>query len=243
MSNLSPVWTLISLDVLMIVYTLWSLSNARPLGKLGPIITVAMLGWLAVLHGGLAHQSLFPKDISGIAFLIVIFVAVGVVGAVLLLVPPIRRLLFGLDQQQLLLLQGVRVFFGATFLMHAALGVLPLAFGIVDGLTHIGAGFFGLIAAFSLATGVDGERRAWFANLFGLADILIVATTLALVLLPEIGPHHPMMYAVFLPAPLWLWFHVISIIKLVRRENVSAFQSTDTEMPNVLSVTKARSAS
>ena len=102
------------------------------------------------------------------------------------------------------------MFFGGTFLMHASLGVLPQSFGFIDGFTHVGARFFVLIAAFSLAAGVNGARRAWFANLFGLADILIVASSLALVLLPQTGPHHPMMYAVFLPAPLWLWFHGVS---------------------------------
>lgn len=219
MSNLSPAWTMVGLDVLMVVYTLWVVSINKTLGKLGPVVTAAMLVWLGALHLGLANQSLFPRDISGVTFLIIIFVAVGVVGAVLMLVPALRSLLWGLDQPQLLLLQGVRVFFGATFLMHASLGVLPQAFGVLDGFTHIGAGFFGLVAAFSLAAGVDGERRAWFANLFGLADILIVASSLALVLLPEIGPHHPMMYAVFIPAPLWLWFHVVSISKLLRHRS------------------------
>jgi hypothetical protein len=232
MSYLSPSWTMISLDALMVVYTLWALSLARPLGKLGPVIAASMFGWLVALHWGLAHQTLFPKNISGIAFLLVIFAAVGIVGAVLLLVPPVRHLLFRLDQRQLMLLQGVRVFFGGTFLMHASLGVLPQTFGIIDGFTHIGAGFFALIAAFSLAAGVKGERRAWFANLFGLADILIVASSLALVLLPAIGPHHPMMYAVFLPAPLWLWFHVISIAKLLRSD-AQVFKSIHTEMLDV----------
>lgn len=242
MSNLSPTWTMIGLDVLMIVYTLWALSMARPLGKLGPFITASMLGWLVVLHWGLANQSLFPKDISGGALLAIISAAVGVVGAMLLLVPPIRRLLFGLDQQQLMLLQGIRVFFGATFLMHAGLGILPLTFGIVDGFTHTGAGFFGLVAAFSLAAGVDGDRRAWFANLFGLVDILIVASSLALVLLPQIGPHHPMMYAVFLPAPLWLWFHVVSIAKLMRRDVLETRPTRD-EPTGIASAADARAAS
>ncbi|MBK9219772.1 MAG: hypothetical protein IPL70_16070 [Uliginosibacterium sp.] len=38
-----------------------------------------------------------------------------------------------------MLLQGIRVFFGATFLMQAS-EVLPQTFGILDGFTHIGAG-------------------------------------------------------------------------------------------------------
>lgn len=219
MSNISPVWTMLGLDVLMVFYTLWVLSIIKPVGKAGSVIGASLLTWLAILHAGLSHQSISPQDISGVAFLMVIFVAVGVVGVVLLLIPSVRHIVLGLDQRQLLLLQGIRVFFGAAFLMQASLGVLPQTFGIVDGFTHIGAGFFGLVAAFSVAAGIQGERRAWFANIFGLADILIVASSLAFVLLPQIGPHHSMMYAVFLPAPLWLWFHVVSIWKLVSGDN------------------------
>ena len=220
-SNMSA-WVMIGLDVLMIIYTLWVLSLFKPIGKQGAAIAAGILTWLGVLHYGLSNESVFPKDISGIAFLIIIFAGVGLVGAVLLLVPTLRNLLLGLDQRQLLLLQGIRVFFGATFLMQASLGVLPQGFGIIDGYTHIGAGFFGLIAAFSVAAGIQGRRRAWFANFFGLADILIVATSLALILLPQIGPHHSMMYAVFLPAPLWLWFHLVSIWKLMQGEDANA---------------------
>jgi hypothetical protein len=73
-------------------------------------IGVGMLAWLAALHFGLSTKSLFPADISGIAFLTVVFVAVGAVGALLLLVPPVRKQLLALDQQQLMLLQGIRVF-------------------------------------------------------------------------------------------------------------------------------------
>ncbi len=219
MPDIAPAWTMVGLDVLMVIYTLWVLSMAKPAGKTGVVIGASMLVWLAALHWGLSNQSFFSPDISGVAFLIVIFIAVGAVGAVLLIVPPVRRLLLSLDQRQLMLLQGIRVFFGATFLMQSGIGVLPQAFGILDGFTHIGAGFFGLIAAFSVAAGIQGPRRAWFANFFGLADILVVASSLALILLPQIGPHHSMMYAVFLPAPLWLWFHLVSIWKLIRVAN------------------------
>lgn len=217
MSMTTPAWTMIGLDILMIVYTLWVLSTHKALGRTGVAIAAAMVGWLALLHVGLAGEHLFPTDISGPAFLAAIVGGVAGVGALLWLITPIRRLLLGLDQRQLLLLQGIRVFFGAGFLAQATMGDLPQTFGMIDGVTHIGAGFFGLVAAFSVAAGIDGSRRAWFANLFGLADILIVASSLALILLPDIGPHHSMMYAVFLPAPLWLWFHLISIWKLMGR--------------------------
>jgi len=209
----------IFLDLLMILYTLWVVSLNDPKGRLSIGIGVGMLAWLGLLHFGLSTKSLFPENISSVTFLIVIFVAVGLIGALLLLVKPIRNRLVSLSQKQLLLLQGIRVFFGANFLMQASLGGLPQTFGILDGWTHIGAGFLGLVAAFTLAADVDGERRAWFANIFGTLDILVVASSLALILLPKLTPFHPMMYAVFLPAPLWLWFHLISMWKLVQSKS------------------------
>lgn len=216
MSENISAWFMVSLDIVMVAYTLWAFSLTR--SAIAPRIGVgaAMMAWLVFLYLGLSTKSIFPADISGLAFLEIIFLFVGVVGAALFGFAPVRRLLLGLDQKQLLLLQGIRVFFGATFLMQTSLGILPTGFGIMDGFTHIGAGFFGLIAAFSIAAGAEGARRAWFANLFGLVDILVVASSLAFVLLPDIGPHHSMMYAVFLPAPFWLWFHIVSIWKLVR---------------------------
>ena len=221
MSESFASWFAIGLDLIMIIYTLWVLALNQSNTKLPVKIGMAMVIWLVLLHLGLSTQSLFPADISGSVFLAVIIVAVGIVGVVLYLIPSVRQRLLSLDQQQLLLMQGIRVFFGAGFLMQGGLGDLPLAFGILDGWTHISAGFFGLVAAFSLASGSNGERRAWFANIFGLADILIVASTLSLVLLPDLTPHHSMMYAVFLPAPLWLWFHIVSIWKLMRHQSVT----------------------
>lgn len=218
MPEVTSTWFAIFLDITMIVYTLWVISLGDSKGRLSIGIGIGMLSWLGLLHLGLSTKSIFPEDISGTAFLAIVVLAVGAVGALLLLVPPIRQRLLALDQQQLLLMQGVRVLFGANFLMQASLGGLPQTFGILDGWTHIAAGFFGLIAAFTLAVGADGVRRAWFANIFGVTDILVVASTLALVLLPTLTPHHSMMYAVFLPAPLWLWFHIVSMWKLVNKD-------------------------
>lgn len=212
---------MIGLDVLMIVYTLWVLSLNRETSGRGRILGASLLALLGLLHVGLSQRLLFPDEMSGLAFLAVILVGVAAVGALLFGVPLVRRLLLALDQRQLLLLQGIRVYFGAAFLAQAATGTLPITFGVVDGISHVSAGFFGLVAAYALAAGNAGVRRAWFANLFGLADILVVASTLALVMLPTIGTHHSMMYAVFLPAPLWLWFHVVSIAGM-RRAQVAA---------------------
>lgn len=213
-------WFMIGLDTLMIIYTLWIISFENN-HKFNFGLGIGLFIWLIVLHFGLSTNSFFPEKISGITFLIIIFSAVGVVGALLFLVSPIRKIVMSLNQQQLLLIQGIRVFFGASFLMQASLGAMPLLFGIIDGWTHIAAGFFGLIAAFSMTSRLNAERRAWFANIFGLLDILIVASTLSLLILDDITPHGSMMYAVFLPAPLWLWAHLISIYKLVKEKDDS----------------------
>ncbi len=214
-------WFMIGLDTIMIIYTLWVLSLKNN-NKFHYGIGLGLFIWLTVLHFGLSTKSLFPEDISGIFFLMIIFAAVGLVGALLLLTPPIRRIVLGLDQQQLLLVQGIRVFFGASFLTQASLGAMPLLFGVIDGWTHVAAGFFGLVAAYSVASGINAARRVWFANIFGLLDILIVASSLSLLILDDITPHGSMMYAVFLPAPLWLWAHLISIYKLVQSNKVGS---------------------
>ncbi len=204
---------MLALDALMVAYTVWVLSlNARTRAACG-LVAASLVGWLAVLVGVFSTRSLLPADISGLAFYVTVLMGVAAVGALLLGVPAIRKLVLALDQRQLMLFQGIRVYFGAVFLIQGGLGVLPATFGLIDGLSHISAGFLALVAAYLVAAGVS-HRSAWFANAFGLADILVVATTLAFVLLEHIGPHHPMMYAVFLPAPLWVWAHVISIYKL-----------------------------
>lgn len=211
-------WFMIGLDVLMITYTLWVLSLSNK-NKFHYRIGAGLFIWLVMLHVGLSTHSIFAETISGPMFLAVIVVAVGSVGALLMGIPGIRKTLLALTQQQLFMLQGIRVFFGATFLMHASVGAMPLAFGIIDGWSHIIAGFLGLLAAFCYLLNANAVRIAWFANLWGLIDILVVASTLSLVILRDITPHGVMMYAVFLPAPLWLWFHVISIYQLLYHSN------------------------
>ncbi|MEE9346186.1 MAG: hypothetical protein V3U88_11325 [Methylococcales bacterium] len=225
MSSITSNWFMVGLDLLMITYTLWVLSLSNN-NKFHYGIGGGLCIWLVLLYLGLSTNSLFPEDISGIMFLIIIFAVAGVVGLLILAVPAVKTIVLGLNQQQLLLMQGIRVFFGASFLMQASLGNMPLVFGIVDGWTHIAAGFFGLIAAFSMESNTDAVRRAWFANLFGLLDILIVASSLSLVILHDITPHGSMMYAVFLPAPLFLWFHLISIWKLMQKEEIHSLQQT-----------------
>jgi glyoxylase-like metal-dependent hydrolase (beta-lactamase superfamily II) len=179
--------------------------STRAVGLVG----VLMVGWLAAVDLTL-RSGVVPAQLGPSAFLALVIGAVGLVGG-LLLIPAVRAGVARLGQADLLRLQGVRVAFGVTFLVQAVVGVLPRTFGLIDGVTHTLAGALGVIAAASLRR---APMLAWVANLFGLLDIVVVLSSLAFVLLPEITAHHPMMYAVFVPAPFWAWWHVLSLAKL-----------------------------
>jgi hypothetical protein len=211
----SPTLFMIALDLTMIGYTYWLLARAEADRAVRNSVAAGLVALLAPLYLLFSPDGAMPRTMSGPPFLLLVVAYVGLAGGVMLGVPAIRRTMLSLDHTTLLLPQGIRVFFGAGFLMQAATGVLPRTFGILDGFTHVGAGFFGLLAAALVAARPDRKGVVWFANVFGVADILVVASTLALVLLPEITPRHPMMFAVFLPAPIWAWLHVFSIAKLV----------------------------
>jgi hypothetical protein len=208
---------MIIIDLLMLAYTYWIFACAGVPTVVRNAAGLCLVGLLVPLYVLFSPNGLMPTAMSGVHFLLVVVAYVGLAGAVMLGIPSVRRAMLSLDHTALLLPQGIRVFFGAGFLMLAATGVLPLrTFGILDGFTHVGAGFLGLLAAVLVSNRPDTRSAVWFANLFGLADILDVASTLALILLPEITPRHPMMFAVFLPAPIWAWLHVLSITKTCR---------------------------
>ncbi len=46
MPNISPSWTMIGLDILMIIYTLWVLSAFKPMGRIRIGIGAALAAWL-----------------------------------------------------------------------------------------------------------------------------------------------------------------------------------------------------
>lgn len=205
------VWSAVGLDIAMITFTAWHLLRAGLSRRLVLGAVGVAVAWLAVLGWGLSSAGPLPERVSGGLFFAVVLAFVGLVGAAL---APFREELLELSHRNLLVPQGIRVFFGANFLIWAVLGVLPQTFGIVDGLLHATAGFLGLLAANERLE--RATPLTWVANLFGLADILVVASTLAFVLLPELGARHPMMFAVFLPAPVWLWLHLVGLFKAVR---------------------------
>lgn len=206
-------WLMLGLDTAMIIYTLAIFVAGGMTRRTAAIIGTVSAAWLVVLRALLSNGQPFPEDISGTGFYAIILIGVVLFGGLMFGPPELRSTFANMDQTWLLAPQGIRVFFGATFLLWAGEDILPRTFGIIDGFTHVSAGLLGLAAALA-ASRTNGKTLPWIANLFGLGDILVVATSIAYVLLADIGPHHPMMYAVFAPAPVWLWLHVVSIYRL-----------------------------
>ncbi len=81
MSESASVWFMIGLNMVMVIYTLWVLSLGKSAARLRIVIGTAMVAWLALLHLGLSTKSIFPADISGVVFLMIIFLFVGVVAS------------------------------------------------------------------------------------------------------------------------------------------------------------------
>ena len=158
--------------------------------------------------------ALFSKDISSIAFCFILFGFVGVVCGAIFFCRPLRDLLLRLPYESLLLPQGMRVFFGAGFLVEGVLGQLPKGFSIADGIFHILSAFLALKSGLLFAQRKDNIGEVWFANIFGLTDIVIVALGIPFGLIEQVGPNHNMMYAAFFAAPIFVAFHFISILKL-----------------------------
>jgi len=136
--------------------------------------------------------------------------------AVVTFATTVKKYLLKVPQEFLLFPQGLRVFFGAGFLIEACLGIMPATFGILDGITHVSSAFLAMMTAIVYTSKWKSNRMVWIANLFGLIDILVVAVGISFFLLKDISPNHNVMYAVFFAAPLFITLHIISIWKLIK---------------------------
>lgn len=177
------------------------------------VLTFAL--WNAVLIWNLSGGHLFSQTISPIMFAAILFGFVGCTSVLAMAISPLREVLASIDYDSLLIPQGLRMFFGAGFLIEGVLGLLPSTFSILDGLFHITSAFLALKAGLLWAQHKNNKNEIWFANLFGLIDIVIVGLGIPFSLLEKVGPNHNMMYAAFFAAPIFVLLHVFSIAKLM----------------------------
>ncbi|MCF2152226.1 hypothetical protein IQ276_038745 [Desmonostoc muscorum LEGE 12446] len=208
-------------NIILCSFFIESLKSAGASRNLRAFMAGIFVFWLIVLHLLISSKRLFPQDINSIEFLGAILLGVGIVSVGFFLTP-LRGKLLSVNQEYLMLMQGLRVFFGAGFLVEASLKIMPTYFGVADGIFHITSAFLALRAGILLASGTGKKFDLWVANLFGLLDILVVAGGLAFFLLAEVGAHHNVMYAALFAAPIFINLHIASIVKLLGNIPISA---------------------
>jgi len=197
-------------------FTLETFRRGGASNSLRSALAAFLLGLQGLLFWRLNGDGLFPSDISSISFCLFLFGWVGLLCLLVSFIKPIREIMLKLSLESLLLPQGLRMFFGAGFLIEGVLGQLPKGFSIVDGIFHILSAFLALKSGLLYAQRKDNLGEVWFANLFGLTDIVIVALGIPFALIAKVGPNHNMMYAAFFAAPIFVVFHFMSIWKLAR---------------------------
>jgi hypothetical protein len=216
---LTTTYYVIVLNSILAIVLLWLLK----IGKASNI-TISLTGIVSFIYIVLEHiligkGYIFPKDISGGTFFIIILVA-AVLGNLLFYFSSIKRAFSNLSQEHLQMTQGLRIFVSAGFFTEAALGIIPLGFGIMDGFMHATSAFLALISATLYVKNSPIKNNIlWIANIVGVLDILIIVTSICFVVFDEIGPYHNMQYVVFFGGVVFLWIHFVSISKLLKQES------------------------
>lgn len=207
---------IILMDVVLTGYVLELLRRGGA-GK-SALLGIGFVGiiWLALLSWSIAAGGPFPSTISGAGYFAALAGVIGAVASAFFSVPAIRAALMKVPQELLLLPQGLRAFFGAGFLIAAVFGSLPPMFGIVDGLTHLIAAFLALKIGLLWAHGERRKVPLYFANLFGLLDIICVGLGIAFILLPQISLNHIIALAAFYAAPIFVALHLISLRRALK---------------------------
>lgn len=211
-------WVLF-VDLVVAFATLWLFkvggAKKSTLFTIGIVFAIA----IALMHWVFGGQNVFPADLSGTTFYILILGGCALVFIALLLTS--SKVFNKLSQEHLQLVQGLRVFVGGGFLMEGVVQVIPGWFSILDGYFHIASGFLALVAAIAfLKQWKESRPLLWLANIVGLADIVTIVTGICFWVWQDLGPHHNMNYVVFGAGPMLLWIHYNSIKKLLQSQRV-----------------------
>ncbi|MEO1054310.1 MAG: hypothetical protein AAFX87_26975 [Bacteroidota bacterium] len=219
MEYLATTYYVIGIDIVVALVTLWLLKAGKASNTVIAMTGLFSALWIGFLHWVFSTKSIFPPDMSGFSFYLIILGAVLVSGVLLYMSPP-RKTFFNLSQEQIQMVQGLRVFVGAGFLMEGSLRVIPSGFGILDGYLHITSAFPALMAAICYAKAYSFKKDVlWLANIVGILDPIIIVTGICFFVWGDMGPHHNMMYVVFYAAPIILWLHFVSVSKLIKEQS------------------------
>jgi len=167
------------------------------------LLSVILFGFVKILPENITSMTLFSTILLGVTLSGLLFYL-------------LKEELLNLSQELLLLPQAFRMFFGAGFIVEAVFQIMPINYGVIDGILHITTAFLSTTLAIYIARGCSCFKSLLLVNLFGLLDILIVAGGISFVILEEIGSEHNVFLAVFFAAPIFIWLHIFSLIKLYR---------------------------
>ncbi len=209
-------WT-IGINVLFLIATLTLLRIGQASQRVKWVFAFLSIGWIGGLHWVLGNHLLIPATISGSLFYVITLSSAALVLGIFYF-SPLKKVFDRLSQEHIQVVQGLRVFVATGFLMEGVLGVIPGWFSIMDGFLHVTSGFLALVAAIAVLKGMNYKNQLlWIANIVGLLDIVIIVSGICLIVWKDIGPFHNMQYVVFYTGVLLLWFHFVSITKLLKR--------------------------
>lgn len=205
----------ISVNIAFLLATLRLLKKGTASSTTKFVFGLFSIAWIGLIHYVLSNKMIIPPNSTGVAFYIFTLIAASLVLLVFYL-SPLRKVFANIKQVDIQWVQGLRVFVSSGFFMEGVLNVIPGWFSIMDGFLHVSSGFLALIAAIAvLKNSASQKTLLWVANIVGVADIFIIVTSINLSVWKEIGPFHNMQYVVFYTGVLLLWFHFISISKLL----------------------------
>lgn len=213
---LATTYWVIGVNIIFLFATLWLLKIGLATQTTKWVFGLISIVWIIFIHFVFSNKLLIPIDISGGAFYALTLSSAALV-LVLLYFSPLKKIFDNISQENIQIVQGLRVFVASGFLMEGVLQVIPAWFSIMDGFLHVSSGFLALLASIAVVKNQTSKNTLlWIANIVGVLDIVIIVTSISLVVWKDLGAFHNMQYVVFYTGVLLLWFHFISISKLIK---------------------------
>lgn len=216
LNYLATTYWVIGVNIVFLLATLWLLKIGKATQTTKLVFGLVSVAWMFFIHYVFSNKALIPIDITGGEMYVFTLAAAALVLAVFYF-SPLKKVFDAIPQEYIQIAQGLRVFVACGFLMEGVLHVIPSWFSIMDGFFHVTTGFLSLAAAFAVAKNDKSKNKLlWAANIIGLLDIVTILTSMCFLVWKDLGAFHNMQYVVFYTAVLLLWFHYMSISKLIK---------------------------
>ena len=213
---LATTYWVIGVNIIFLFATLWLLKIGRASQTTKWIFGLVSIAWIIFIHFVFSNKLIIPIDISGGAFYALTLSSATLVLTIFYF-SPLKKIFDTISQENIQIVQGLRVFVASGFLMEGVLNVIPAWFSIMDGFLHVTSGFLALIASIAVVKNKSSKNQLlWLANIVGVLDIFIIVTSISLIVWKDLGAFHNMQYVVFYTGVLLLWFHFVSISKLIK---------------------------